>query len=197
MHALLKLEIREGVYQRFHPQAEQEYLAAQPEVPRIIYCRAPAGLWHSPPARLVQLLLTFQPPRTAQTEETACSPGHPSAKPERTQAWDNRGRSHSRRPHNRSGNWVAFCIEASPSALQKKEDVRTHRSPAGQPSDCQSADGIEAEAKCTPIARAIMWSAGVTSSALSQAWVRSGLGARVSRGASCFFCLRCSGRLER
>src|SRR6266699_5230683 len=25
--------------------------------------------------------------------------------PERTQAWDNRGRSHSRRPHDRSGNW--------------------------------------------------------------------------------------------
>src|SRR6266849_187877 len=51
--------------------------------------------------------------------------------------------------------------------------------------------------KASPIARAIMWSAGVTSSAVVPTLARYGHGVQVSRGASCFFWLRCSGRSER
>jgi hypothetical protein len=51
--------------------------------------------------------------------------------------------------------------------------------------------------RASPMARAIMWSAGVTSPPLSQPWARSGRGTLAWRGASRSLSLRCSGRPER
>src|SRR5947208_11476435 len=89
-------------------------------------CRAPAGLWHSLPCGSSSYWPRFRPPRTARTEETACSPGHPSAKP-RTHPGLGQLPKKSL-PLTTWSLWQRgwpFAWRPSLSALQKKEDIRT------------------------------------------------------------------------
>src|SRR5438309_6865956 len=148
MHALPEVEIREGVYQRFHPQAEQEYLAAQPEVPRIIYCRAPAGLWHSLPCgSSVTGQGSGRPEQRKQKKQLAPRDTR-APSPERTQAWDNGGRSHSRRPHDRSGNWGGLLHRGLLRLHSKKRKMFEQPPESSGPAFgiASPADGIESEA---------------------------------------------------
>src|SRR5207244_74311 len=68
--------------------------------------------------------------------------------PERTQAWDNRGRSHSRIPHDRSGNWSGLLHRGLLRLHSQKRKMFEQPPESSGPAFgiASPADGIESEA---------------------------------------------------
>src|SRR5438132_3551152 len=68
--------------------------------------------------------------------------------PERTQAWDNGGRSHSRRPHDRSGNWGGLLHRGLLRLHSQKRKMFEQPPESSGPAFgiASPADGIESEA---------------------------------------------------
>src|SRR5712692_4022622 len=84
------------------------------------------GPWNSRPSGSSSCSPTSPPPRTAQTEKTICSPGRPSATPRALPGLGPRRKTSL--PQTTSSLWPSGWLSAwrpSPSALPKKEDVRT------------------------------------------------------------------------